>query len=588
MLFRSSLIGKKGLFWIVISVVLSLILALLEYCIAVAIQILIYSFGLTKEHHLPGIVSQYVEYINSNTAIYILLSVSLIRFVSQFLNNLSPSVLNELVNARMRILRVYDILLSANKEKPSSAELLSHISEIFPKAGAFLFHTTRVVSIGLQVGVIFVVMVLTAWKESLLSGCLLFFLALIMYVLQAKVKEKAGHVPRLNKQMMDDISQVLRNWVFIKISRTENRMSHRLYESIFMYFDKVVKTAIFNHATAAVAPFAGSISICMIIFASQTYFATQASSLLIFLYLFVRFNQQLTVLSQSIGVANSVYPHFKEVSSFVKKFSIEDVRGELKIADRLDVFPTINMEKIINEPKKISHEEYYCDISPPRLKLNNISYAWDKKVKIFEDFSIDVKPGEQLAIVGRSGSGKSTLLSLILGLIDPIVGAVRIDNMSPNEYLKKFGSRIAYAGVDPYLTSGSIRENIIFGMESQISEDEINQAVKASALAEDISSMQGGLDYKLSEGGDGLSAGQKQRISFARAILRKPKILILDEATANLDTDTEKSIIQSVKKLHGKCTVVMVSHKKESIKYADKKIVLSSRKDLPTRYSNKF
>ena len=571
-----TLVGKKGVYWIALSVLLSFVLAVIEYGIAIVIQILIYSFGISEQHQLPNMISPYVQYINSTTAVVILLSISLIRFIAQFLNNLIPSVINELVNARMRLLRVYNILISKGSKRPPSADMLNHITEIFPKAGAFLFHSTRIVSITLQVLLIFMGMFLTAWKESLLSTMLLALLAVTMYYLQSKVKEKAMILPSLNRTIIDCVNRVLKNWVFIRISSAEHRMSNELNKSIFMYFDRVVKTAIYNHATTAVAPLAGTIAICVVIIASQTFFFTQASSLLIFLYLFVRFNQQLAVLSQSIGVANSMYPHFSEVRSFLKPFSDKEIQDGLKIAENLNVFsdqklvtlsgPSANQSGLIKEASN----------HPPALKLDKISYGWDKNPKIFKDFSFTVKPGEQLAIVGRSGSGKSTLLSLILGLVEPICGTIEIDNMNPHDYLKKFSNKIAYAGVDPYLTSGSIRDNILFGIENDVTEDEIKFALNASALSDDLKKLPGGLDYMLSENGDGLSAGQKQRISFARAVIKKPQIMILDEATANLDERTEKNIISSVNKLRGMCTVILVSHKPEAIKYADKKIDLDA------------
>jgi ABC-type bacteriocin/lantibiotic exporter with double-glycine peptidase domain len=190
---------------------------------------------------------------------------------------------------------------------------------------------------------------------------------------------------------------------------------------------------------------------------------------------------------------------------------------------------------------------------------------------VLNNVNMHIKSGEQLGIVGPSGRGKSTLLKIILGIHPITQGNLQIQTQNPKEFFQNPQNRIGYIGVDSYLFLGSIKENLLYGNKLDITDAEIVTHMNQFGLQDIVSQ---GLDFIISDTADNLSAGQKQRLAFVRAILNKPCVLILDEATANLDMANETIIADYLLALKNKCTVIIVSHRSGILVHADKIITL--------------
>ena len=164
----------------------------------------------------------------------------------------------------------------------------------------------------------------------------------------------------------------------------------------------------------------------------------------------------------------------------------------------------------------------------------------------------------------------------MLGILRPTEGKVLLNREECHHFFSKYKMKIGYVGPEPFLIEGTIKDNLYYGHsdEGEITNEQYDKALQFSNLFELIESLPGKMKYKISENGEGLSAGQKQRLSLARAILILPKLLILDEVSSNLDTETEKDIAKSIKYLKGKSTVVIVSHKQGILQFADSVIDL--------------
>ena len=174
------------------------------------------------------------------------------------------------------------------------------------------------------------------------------------------------------------------------------------------------------------------------------------------------------------------------------------------------------------------------------------------------------------AIAGISGSGKSTIIDLILGIQKPNQGNILIDNISYKDInLNYFRQRIGYVPQDPQLFNTTIRENLVW-FEKNISEKKIIEACKTSNAMEFINKLPNRFDTIVGNSGTSLSGGQRQRLTIARALLRNPTLLILDEATSSLDLKSDKLIYDALKKIHGKMTIILISHREQTLKYADK------------------
>jgi ABC-type multidrug transport system fused ATPase/permease subunit len=185
--------------------------------------------------------------------------------------------------------------------------------------------------------------------------------------------------------------------------------------------------------------------------------------------------------------------------------------------------------------------------------------------------------GEKIAIVGPSGSGKSTLIDLILGILRPDSGQILISGKAPIDSFSIWPGETAYVPQKVGIIDGSILENLTFGFSvEKLSMDQIQSAIAKSALTEFISEHPQGLDAQVGEKGSRLSAGQRQRLGIARALITNPKLLILDEATSALDGITEEIISTSIKNLGASTTVIMIAHRLSTVQNADRVIYIES------------
>lgn len=216
-----------------------------------------------------------------------------------------------------------------------------------------------------------------------------------------------------------------------------------------------------------------------------------------------------------------------------------------------------------------SNEEKILLEGSVTLKLNNISFAYTNETKpLFSDFSMEVKPGTMVAVMGETGVGKTTLLRLLLALVKPDSGSITIeDEMQDVEVSERTRSNFVYVPQGNSLFSGTIRENLLLG-NSEADEVEL-QKVLSIASADFVYDLPDGLNTKLGENGAGLSEGQAQRIAIARSLLRPGKILLLDEATSALDPETESKFLVKLKQEIGNRTVIFITHQPEVARFCD-------------------
>jgi len=221
------------------------------------------------------------------------------------------------------------------------------------------------------------------------------------------------------------------------------------------------------------------------------------------------------------------------------------------------------------------HENFTSKIQMKKVVL---TYPGNPTPTI-DQVSLEIDGSKIVAIVGPSGAGKTTLVDVLLGVLKPDSGEVIVSGVPSSESISKWPGAISYVPQDVLIVDGTIRHNIALGFPpSTLNEEQIMFAIENSALGEYVKSLPKGIDTEVGEAGAKLSGGQKQRLGIARALYTNPKLLVLDEATSALDGETESLVTESIQKLRGKVTVVMIAHRLSTVRNADVVIYMQSGK----------
>lgn len=303
---------------------------------------------------------------------------------------------------------------------------------------------------------------------------------------------------------------------------------------------------------------------------SQLYYKGASAVLIaIFIYIAVMmFNAQAAQLMLIIVVFSRLWPRVTGIQSSMEQ-----------IATTIPSFKAVKAMQDECRNAKEFHADGNVDITPLTIKQDiqceQVYFRYNQNANYaLKNINITIPSNEMTAFVGRSGAGKSTLIDILMGLNKPEKGQVIIDGVPlSSDHLLALRRSISYVPQEPFLFNTSIRENLSL-VKTDATEDELWEALEFSSAAEFVRKLPEGLDTRIGDRGIKLSGGERQRLVLARAILRKPSILILDEATSALDTENETKIQEALERLKGSMTLIVIAHRLSTIRNADQVIVL--------------
>lgn len=260
-------------------------------------------------------------------------------------------------------------------------------------------------------------------------------------------------------------------------------------------------------------------------------------------------------MNQISGLYNSIKfrrPFFDEV--------YDDFMAIKELKNKDEINETVKTKDIISFDNEISVE--HLTFSYPGVKKN-----------VFSDISFKISKGVFIGVVGPSGAGKTTFVDLLLGLLKPTSGSIKVDGKDISENISSWLDNVSYVPQSIYLVDGSIRENIAFGvLPEDIDDAKIEKVMKMAELYDFVQGLDAKENTQCGDKGAKLSGGQRQRIGIARALYQNPKLLVLDEATSALDTETEKQITETITKLKGQITIIAIAHRLSTLENCDYKI----------------
>jgi len=267
------------------------------------------------------------------------------------------------------------------------------------------------------------------------------------------------------------------------------------------------------------------------------------------------------------GYLMRFYTPFQEFSR-VMDWSTRSLTAAERVFEVLDTEPEVRPPSEPRVPDQWRGE----------VEFDRVGFSYDGAKRVLDDFSLKVAPGEMIGLVGHSGAGKTTVINLLCRFYDVIDGAIRVDGIDLRELdMDEYRKRLGIVPQEPFLFPGTIKENIAYS-RPRAHVERIIEAAKAANCHEFILKFPDGYDTQVGERGQRLSGGERQRISIARAILHDPLILILDEATGSVDTETEQQIQQAIQRLIKNRTTFAIAHRLSTLRNADRLVVLREGK----------
>lgn len=408
-----------------------------------------------------------------------------------------------------------------------------------------------------------VVMFIKNARLALLVCAIVPVAAILFAVFEGKLVKINREIREMNSKITGDFNEGITGAKTMKTLVVEKKMTREFIADTEEMRHKSVRAAHFRAMFGATITFASSLALAIVLWRGGLLAKEEIGTFAVF-------------MSYAEGMMETVRWIIDVISDLITtQVNIERFHNLMETRSDVEDTPEV-IEKYGDAffPKKENWEEIYGDI-----EFENVSFKYpDGDEYVLENFDLKIPFGTNVAIVGETGAGKSTLVNLVCRFFEPTSGRILIDGRDARERSQLWlHSALGYVLQTPHLFSGTVRENLKYG-NPDATDDQINEALKLVSADGIVERLEKGLDTDVGEGGDSLSTGEKQMISFARAILADPKIIVLDEATSSVDTITEQKIQSAIEQVIKGRTSLVIAHRLSTVKNADVILVVKDGK----------
>lgn len=500
--------------------------------------------------------------MSQTLSLTIILCIYVLIMIGQSFFQRNQTILNTKIQQSFtRHLReeTYKALLQANwgffLKKRRSDIINSMINEVARVSGGiqlFLQFAASFIFTFIQIGIAF-------WLSTKMTIFVLFFGFILIFFSRRFIKKSntlGENTVELSKTYLGGITDHFNGIKEIKSNNLEESHINWFHSLNTRMEDNMIELSKLKTTSQFIYKIVSAFLIAIFVFTSIKMFHSQPAQLMLIIVIFSRLWPRFTSIQSNLEQLSAVVPSFKAL---------------------------IDLQKECLESKELTDRDYK-NVKPINIKqgmeCRNVYFRYNQNQHSYalQNINLKITCNQMTAIVGPSGTGKSTLIDLLMGLNRPEKGDVVIDgHILRSDQLLSLRKTISYVPQDPFLFNTSIRENLLL-IEPNATEEQIWEALEFSSATGFVKKLPQGLDTLIGDRGIRLSGGERQRIVLARAILRKPSILVLDEATSALDTESEREIQEAIEKLRGKMTIIVIAHRLSTIRNADQVVVLEEGK----------
>ncbi len=530
--------------------------------LAAGCVLLVNTAQLIKPYILKLVIDDFLVKRISSSGLYSITSMGILYFLVVAGGGLFSIVQANLINKagqgimrglRGRVFKIIQFLPLSYLDKTSSGRLITRatndveaLSEMYTDVLISLFK-----DVFLLLGIIYAMVILDV-KLALISFCVVPLMFFLVFLLKKKIKDNFKNMKHFIGQINGFMAENISGMKIVQIFQGEKEKKEEFLKLNKEYYKTTIFQVWLNSFLKPAADVFQSAAIAILIWYGMGQISKHTLEIGV-LYAFTTYIKQF----------------FNPISDLADNYTT--ISSALVSADR--IFELLDQEELLEDLDIGKGMERF----EGNIEFKNVWFSYNDKDWVLKDISFSLDKGQTAAFVGETGAGKTTIISLISGFYKVQRGEILIDGVNINDIkLRDLRRNIAVVLQDVFLFSGNIENNIV--LNDKIPEDVIEGALRVSCAEEFVSNMPQGIMEPVMERGSTFSAGQKQLLSFARALAHSPSVLVLDEATANIDTKTEKLIQKAIENAAKDRTILVIAHRLSTIRNADKIIVLKHGK----------